>query len=307
MSHRFDASSKYFLALSPRDWLALIGADAGAEITEIDSDVSTVSARADKLLLVAGDIPRIEHIEIQAARDSDLPVRVCWYGVLLHYKRRLTIHSTVVLLRPSADCAELTGLYEARLADGTPFLQYRYQVIRIWELPPEIFLSSGIGVLALAPLGKIKEDQIPELIDKIRVRVDRELDAAERANFWTGLGMLLGLKFSLTRAEKILEGIGDLKESIFTHSVVAQMLINKGLEKGREEGREEGRAQEARKFLLRILARRFASVAAELRSAVESIAEVESLERLIEIAIDESDVEVLLEAVRNEKRPDAAI
>ncbi|MDB5390692.1 MAG: hypothetical protein JWM11_6338, partial [Planctomycetaceae bacterium] len=107
MSQPYDATSKFFMSRSPEDWLTLIGAPRDLEVIELDSDVSTVSARVDKLLEVKGADPRIEHVEVQSGRDTAVPVRVCRYGVIIHYARKLPVNSTVVLLYPGADGPEL--------------------------------------------------------------------------------------------------------------------------------------------------------------------------------------------------------
>lgn len=175
MAFPFDATWKFFADLNPKDWLTLVGRSAEVEAVELDSDLSTVSATADKLILIKGPKPSIEHIEVQSGRDIRMPIRVCRYGVLLLYEKRVPINSTVILLRPEADGPELTGIYRAASHDGIEYLQYRYNVIRIWEMPAERFLTGGIGVLPLAFLGKIEDERLPEVLENVRLQVESQL------------------------------------------------------------------------------------------------------------------------------------
>jgi predicted transposase YdaD len=289
MSQHYDATSKFFMTRSPQDWLALIGAPHDLDVIELDSDISTVSARVDKLLEVKGDHPRIEHIEVQSGRDTTVPVRVCRYGVIVHYARNLPVNSSVILLYPGADGQELDGLYVANSCDGVPFLQYRYQVVRIWELPPEAFLNAGIGVLPLAPLGKIQEADLAKLLAVIDSRVEIELDPAERADFWGGMSILMGFRFHLNVIKELMRGRVDVEDN-----PLAQMLFNKGREAGRQEARQEGQVQGERWLLKRTIARHFGSIDPRLEQLVENLATQAEIETFLDRVLDATSVEELL-------------
>ena len=84
----------------------------------IDSNLSTVTADADKVLWVDEPAPWIEHIELQAARDTELPDRGHWYSTLLRRSHKVPVHTTLVLLRPAADGPELNETYELRDRHG---------------------------------------------------------------------------------------------------------------------------------------------------------------------------------------------
>ena len=62
------------------------------------------------------------------------------------------MRTLIVLLRPAADGPELTGLFERRFPDETPYLAFRYKIVRLWQLPVETCLESGLGLVLLAPL-----------------------------------------------------------------------------------------------------------------------------------------------------------
>ena len=103
----------------------------------IDSNLSTVTAEADKVLWVEEAEPWIEHVEFQAGRDADLPDRVHFYCTLLGRGHRVPVHSTIVLLRPAADGPDLNGTYELRYRNGDVYDRFQYDVLRVWEQPIE--------------------------------------------------------------------------------------------------------------------------------------------------------------------------
>ena len=166
----------------------------------------------------------------------------------------------------------MTGKYAASLPGGTQFLEYRYNIVRIWELPPEIFLQSGIGILALAPLSCINEADLPKLVTKIRKRVERELSPADQVDFWGGLAILMGLRLEGGLIDQLLKGAKNMRGSSY-----AQMLI--------EEGREEGLLEEARKNILRIVRLRFGITDIQLESALASINDLSNLEQILDESI----------------------
>lgn len=280
MSHPFDASSKYFMSLSLKDWLILIGEPANLDVSPLDSDLSTVSARADKVFLINGPKPRVEHIEVQSRCDRMVPRRVCRYGVLIHYDTGLTVNSTVILLHSAADGPGLTGIYKVVSENGDPFLEYRYKVIRLWELAPKVFLDAGIGVLPLAPLGKIEAEELPELLRQMQLRLESEIPRSGWNEYWTGTRVLMGLKYPDELIEELLKGIFQMFD--IRESSTIQRFLN--------EGREEGTKQ----ALVRVLTHRFGTVAPKLQEYIEAVSDAEVLQILIDRALDVQHPEELL-------------
>jgi predicted transposase YdaD len=298
VSFPFDASSKFFLSLSLKDWLVLIGRPTDADVAELDSDLSTISAAADKLIRVNGPDPSIEHIEVQSSRDVNVPIRMCRYGVLALYETHIPVSSTLILLRPEADGMELTGIFEAKSRNGMPYLQYRYQVIRLWEIPAQFFLDAGIGVLPLAPLGKINLEQLPDLMRQVRFRVERLVSPTNWEEYWTGIGVLMGLKFEPNQVHELLKGIADMID--LRDSSIVQMYLKEGREEGvaigLERGLERGAVDEARRILLKLLSRRFGQIDPKVQSMVDSTADLATLERLLDRIVDVASPESLFDS-----------
>src|SRR5947199_5559051 len=134
MSKQFDATVKGLLDRGPSDWPALAGFP-GRHADVIDADVSTVTAASDKVLGVRDTPPWLMDVNFQAGPDASVPRRVHLYNGLLDNRHELLVRSVVVLLSQRANLAAINGVYTRGFEGEEPHLVFRYQVIRVWELP----------------------------------------------------------------------------------------------------------------------------------------------------------------------------
>ncbi len=236
MSKPYDATLKAMLEASPADWPRLAGFRVGrAEV--IDADVSTVSAATDKVLRLHGETDGVMHFDFQASHDAGLPLRVHTYNALLENRHGLPVHSVVVLLRPQADLRMITGQYERFFPGGAePYLTFRYQVIRVWQLPAERLLAGGLGTLPLAPIGAVTESELPGVIDRLKEKLTAPRYRKAAGTLWTAVDVLMGLRYDRALIEQLLQGVRAMKES-----VTYQAIVEEGVVKGREEGVAKGR------------------------------------------------------------------
>ena len=265
----YDATLKSMLEESPRDWPLLAGRSAG-NVAVIDADVSTVSGAADKVLRVRGRPDWIMHVDFQAGPDRTLPRRLHGYNGLLEDRHDLLVWSVAVLLRPQANLSTINGLYERGFPDERPYLRFEYQVIRVWELPPDLLLKGGWGTLPLAPISAVTEDALPGVIERMRRRVRREMPPPRAAKLWTSTYILMGLRYPLPWVGELLEGVIAMEESVTYQAI---------LTKGRLEG--------FRKLLLRLGQKHFGSPSARVKRAVEAINDADKLDELI-FRVDEA-------------------
>jgi hypothetical protein len=114
VSKPYDATIKDLLETAPADWLRFLGRPDPGPVHLIDADLSTVTTQADKLFHVGEASPWLLHLEFQASRDVWLPQRMRKYNALAAERHQLPVSSAVVLLRPDADSAELTGMLRER-------------------------------------------------------------------------------------------------------------------------------------------------------------------------------------------------
>lgn len=182
MEKKFDVTLKSLLEDSPEDWPILAGVEVD-EVRVIDADVSTISGAADKVLHLPGPPPWIMHFEFQAGPDASLPRRVNVYNAALEDRHDLPVASVVVLLRPEANLRAISGVYQRQAPHASePYRVFRYQVIRVWELPVQSLLGGGLGRLALAPISAVGESQLPDVLREMRHRVSRLPD---RGSAWS--------------------------------------------------------------------------------------------------------------------------
>src|SRR5437773_673031 len=146
----------------------------------------------------------------------------------------LPVESVVILLRPEANLSAMNGVYERSLPGAAAtYLNFRYRVIRLWELPVETVLKAGISVLPLAPISAVRQNELPAVIERMKQRLDAEADPATVAELWTATKVLLGLRYAAEFVEQLLQGVRAMKESTTYQAI-------------KDEGREEGRLEEVR-------------------------------------------------------------
>jgi predicted transposase YdaD len=266
LSKPFDATPKGLIEICPADWPAFLGVTARS-VEVADADVSTVTAAADKVLIVrADDGDRIQHLDFQSGPDATVPRRNHSYNALLEDRHLLPVDSVVVLLRPEANLSAINGLYERRLPGAAkPYLQFRYRVIRVWELPVEDVLKAGISVLPLAPISAVRQNKLPSVIERMKQRLDAEPDQATVAELWTATKVLLGLRYEAAFVDQLLRGVRAMKESTTYQAI-----------------KEEGRLEEVRRVLLRLGRDRFRTEpTAEQEESIAAIATIDRLEELV--------------------------
>lgn len=171
MEKKFDVTLKSLLEDSPADWPILAGVHE-RRVDVIDADVATISGAADKVLRLHGPPPSLMHFEFQAGPDASLPRRVNVYNAALEDRHDLPVASVVVLLRPQANLSVLTGIYQRQVPQATePYRTFRYQVVRVWELPVQSLLKGGLGLLALAPVSAVSEAELPGVLREMKRQV----------------------------------------------------------------------------------------------------------------------------------------
>lgn len=72
MAKPFDATTKDLLESDPVAWLTYLGLDPQGAVEMIDSDLSTVTAEADKVFRVVGPESHLVHVEMQSSADTQL-------------------------------------------------------------------------------------------------------------------------------------------------------------------------------------------------------------------------------------------
>jgi hypothetical protein len=262
-----DDTLKHLTELSPEDWV-IRGGWKAALATLIDADIATIAGATDKVIRVAGPTDWLLAVDFQAGHDTvaKLP-DLLLYNSALFKRHGLPVRSLLVLLHRGADSPQLTGLYERGFA-GEPFdVALRYRTVRVWQVSAEKWLSGGLGVLPLAPLGEVRPAELPAVIAQMKQRLDPTVPSSQKAELWSATYILMGLRYEQALIGTLLQGVVSMKESVTYQAIL-------------EEGKAEGKAEEARKILLMLGRRQFGKPSADVQATLDALADVSRLEEL---------------------------
>ncbi len=259
-------------------------------------NVSTFTAEADKAIRIGGPRPMIVHAEILAGRDLTLLERLHWYNTLLRRRHKLPVWTIAVLLRPAADGPELTGRYVESFPDKGRNLWFRYDVIRVWQQPPERLLAAGLPVLPLAPVSDVPPERLPEVLAAVGQRLKQEAAPALQETLWAATKLLMGLRYPDEQVEQLVKGVDDMILGIrgIEESSVYQSIFAKGEAKGKAEGKAEGEAKGIAEGLLRMGRSRLGAPSEVVEAAIMAISDRERLLQLADRLADVSTWDELL-------------
>src|SRR6476620_377638 len=124
--NRFDASAKELVWDVPAAWLDRLGIGPFGLVEVIDSDITALTAAADKVIRVGGPEPCLVNIELQSSHQLDLPETLWFRQAALFHRHRLPVLTVLVLLRREANSPRLTGTFEIKMPDGWQTNRYNY-------------------------------------------------------------------------------------------------------------------------------------------------------------------------------------
>jgi predicted transposase/invertase (TIGR01784 family) len=255
----YDDICRFLAESFPADFAHWLTGEPVA-MTELQpSELLLEPIRADAMILLQSEAA-ILHIEFQTQPNRKIPFRLLDYRVRGH--RRYpdkTMRQVVVYLTPT----------ESELVYQTSFslenTQHRFDVIRLWEQPAELFLQFP-GLLPFAVLGKSANPA--EALREATTVIDRLNDPAQQANLMAASAILAGLRLE---EEVILQLV---RRDIMRESTVYRSILAEGL----AEGRVEGEQRKQREIALNLL-RDGLAVEVVARGTGLTIAEVEQLQQ----------------------------
>jgi hypothetical protein len=266
--NRLDVATKELVWEDPAGWQARFTFGPPGPVEIIDSDITTLTASADKVLKVGGPEPYLIDLEPHSYHDTGL-TRTLWYRqVALDYRHNLRVLTVLVLLCKEANSPSLTGTYERQLPDGWPTNGYNYQVVRLWQEDPESFLTAGIGLVPLAPLTNVSEADLPGVVRRMVERINAE-PRSRAGKLLTATYLLMGMRYPDELVDQLLQGVQVMREST---------TYQKILRDGRVEGKQE--------LLLRLGTKRFGQPDAATSASIEAIRDIDRLEALGDRLLD---------------------
>jgi hypothetical protein len=211
----FDATLKDLVECGPEDWTVIAGLPPGLTRL-IDADIATVTGAADKVLRVDSFTSYLLHLEFLSGHDAAAqPRKMQKRNILLEDRHDLAVRTLAVVLRPGADSPTLTGVHQ-RVFPGQaePYSLFRYDVIRVWQLPPQRLLAGGLGTLPLAPISAVTESELPDIIKKMAQRLQKGDDSVGSHVYPDGLAVF-GRGGRRTLAWSSIDaGINNIPENI---------------------------------------------------------------------------------------------
>ena len=195
--------------------------------------------------------------------------------------KRIVIVLTVQ--RPEAAHKNLTGRlsYAPRPLDGR--MDFAYRVVRLWQIDAERLLAGELGLTPLAMLGRLPagvgvENSMASVARRIIERLTQEASPDRAGKLLATALLLTGLRVQRKVAFKIFEGVHMMEESDTFLAIV-----------------EQGEAKGIKKSILRAGHARLGSPDPSLKSQLESINDIERLDRMMDSALNGANWQEIIE------------
>jgi hypothetical protein len=267
MSHPFDATVKDMLQSGAADFVPAFGLPTGLPVATLNVDHSSLSAATDVALSFGNPVQEIADLNFQSGADPRLDGRVLLYNAALHHRFAVPVRTVLILLRDVADHAHLTG--QLSYVSGGSSVEFRYEVVRLWERPVDLFLHGGLGLLPLAPLCQMPADvplteALRTVVREIERRLLAEAEHAVAVRLMTAAYILTGLRVERERLQSIFEGVRIMHESS-----AYQVIL------------DEGRLQQVHEDLLELGRIRFGPPDAATEATLKAITDLERSHRML--------------------------
>ena len=280
MSLPFDATLKGILNKSPADLRVLFRLPTIEPAIALNVDLSTISAATDVAFGFGEPLQEIADLNFQSGPDPYVDARLLLYNAAFHLRFHVPVQSILVLLRPKAETAGLTG--KLTYLSGNKRVVFEYEVIRMWHEPVQQYLTGGLSVLPLAMLcemshGKPLDKALREVMREIDRRLAAEPDHAEAVRVMTAAYKLTFLRLPKDRVESIFEGASIMHETVAWDEAV-----------------DEGRVKTARRALLNQGRKLFGTPSAKTEKTLIAVNDPERLDRMLDAIVEVKSWKALL-------------
>ncbi|WP_373543234.1 Rpn family recombination-promoting nuclease/putative transposase [Chamaesiphon sp.] len=226
------------------------------------TELNVEPIRADSVMLLKSrDV--ILHTEFQTVADETMPFRMADYYLRLRRKfPERDIQQVVIYLKPTGSDLVRQTKYE------TPVMTHQFRVIRLWEEPVEVFLSTP-GLLPYAVLSRAsnKEEVLSQVVGQLEGIEDRR----EQSNLIAATSILAGLQLGEQTIERLIRSPG-MQESTMYQAIL-----------------REGQAAGEQALVLKQLTLKVGNLSPELISRVSAL-NLDRLEALGEALLDFTSV-----------------
>ncbi|MEN9218574.1 MAG: Rpn family recombination-promoting nuclease/putative transposase [Gloeomargarita sp. DG_2_bins_126] len=262
----YDNICKLLAATYPQDLAAWLLGEPLPLMQLQPQELAVEPIRADSLILLQAQ-HLLLHLEFQTRPEPQIPFRMLDYWT--RGQRKFPHHQIkqiVIYLQPTQTSLVYQNYYQAART------RHEFDVLRLWEVEPDVLLRR-VGTLPLAVLAGAEAKE--QLLQKVAQRIE-ELDSRrERAEMTAATYVLAGLVLSDNVIKRIL------RSEMMRESVTFQAILEEGEQKGLQQGEWLGKRQ----TVLRLLHRKFGSLAPATLAQVERLS-ASQLEDMAEALLD---------------------
>jgi hypothetical protein len=249
----------------------------------LNVDLSTVTTAADLILGLGEPLEEIIHLDFQSSAAAWKHADQMVYNALLFAHYHVPVHTIVLLLRPEAAHSNMNGVIRYAARPGRGSMDFGYEVVRLWERPAEELLAADLGVAPLAMLGRLPEDVsleegLTSVAQRLAERLEKEAPTDRVKRLLTDALLLTGLRVRRDVAAKVFRGVRAMQESD-TYLMIL----------------DEGQEKRVRKDILILGEEKFGPPEESVKAQLESITDLERLDRMFRRAIKAGSWEAILE------------
>jgi hypothetical protein len=173
-------------------------------------------------------------------------------------------------LRPAADGPELTGRVEYAGVPRRGRVEFRYEVVRVWQRPARGWLRGGLGTLPLAVLGRLPEGVAVEqgvgsLVQSIDRRLLRSVSVETADQLMAATFVLAGLRLNDEAAVRVFQGVRSMQESSTYQYILRQ-----------------GEVRALQRTLMRLGRQQFGPPNEAAETSINGLTDIPRLERMLD-------------------------
>jgi hypothetical protein len=238
-------------------------------VKALNVDLSTVTTAADLVLGLGDPLEEIVQLDFQSSAAAWKHADVMVYHSLLYAHYHVPVHTIVVLLRPEAAHANMSGAIRYTPRPGHGSMEFCYELFPVWEHPVNEFLTGDVGVAPLAMLAQLSAglslvEGLTAVAQQVVERVTREAPPAQAKKLLTDALLLTGLRVRRDLAVRIFRGVRIMEESD------TYLMI-------RDEGELRGRREDILLFGEALLG----APAVQVKTELGNISDLDRLKRMV--------------------------
>jgi hypothetical protein len=252
--------------------------DERATLQELlDPVFVTQERRADLIIRYGLSVGSSEilHLEFQRSPDADLPLRMAIYALRIRERYGQMARQVLILLEDSPAARRIPSVFE----EGP--VRIEFQIVRLWELDPQIILSSQrLGLIPLVALMG-QPEQVTERLEACAAVLNARIQSGQEQQDLLALAVLLG---------SLQPGTQSAIEAFIRSRRMVDLMESPLLQKWLSEAEQRGEAVGERQMLVKLLSRKFGSLPDEVLERLATLTESDRLERLMDAAIDATNL-----------------